>query len=947
MQAERWQRIKQILDVSLGLEAEERLAYLNRVCEGDQELRDEVESLIEAHGQAGDLFETPPAMESDTLAAGTRLGPYEIVEHVGDGGMGAVYRAVRADEVFHKEVAIKLVRRGLDLERVTRYFRVERQIMATLEHPNIVTLLDGGATPDNVPYFVMEFIRGIPIDKYCDEHGLDVRQRLKMFRTVCAAVDFAHQRGIVHRDIKPNNILVTAAGVPKLLDFGIAKILNPDEMGGSRESTNTVGGAMTPDYASPEQLNGEPVSEASDVYSLGVLMWELLCGTRPYPPRTPFRRDSSETERIQRPSRMAGRPDLAGDLDHIVLRALASDPVQRYPKAGALEEDIRRYLEYLPVMARPQGLVYRVSKFVRRQRVAVLSVAVTLAGIVALGLIFFVRPGVDTGGPLPEIVQLTSFRGEESQPALSPDGTRVAYVWGGESGNNKDIYIQSATDHELTRLTTDPDQDLSPAWSPDGSRIAWLRLRSSDAGLYVAPATGGVPQRLSGLFSDRVDVVGRQLDWSPDGAFIAVTDKSAAEQFHIFLINVKDGSRREVSLPPERTIGDMCPTFSPDGKRLALLRALSSGIGDIYVAPLDGGPARRVTFDNRYIVGLAWEPDGRSIVFSSERGGSAALWQVRVSGGTPQRVPLVGINVSDPSFSRDGRKIAFTQLLNDVNIWRIETAPPNRTALLIASTQYDSSPQYSPDGTRIAFRSNRSGYHEIWISDAEGRGAFQFTNIRGGLTGTPRWSRDGQMIAFDSRFEGQAEIYSMPASGGPPRKITASPSEDVVPSWSIDGRWIYFASNRTGAWQVWRASTAGGSEEQVTKLGGFAALESLDGHFLYYAKGRNSPGLWRKQLPNGIEEVVIAELKAGFWGYWAPAERGIYFMNQPDPGSPPGLFFYETATQRRRQLSALEKPVAIADSGFTLSPDGRYILYAQMDQSGSDILLLNNYKGLK
>ena len=946
MQAERWKRIKEILDVSLRLPAEERPGYLNRICEGDQELREEVESLIEAHEQAGDLFDTPPVIESEDLPAGTRLGPYEIVEHVGEGGMGAVYRAVRADETFQKEVAIKLVKRGLDLERVVRHFRVERQIMASLEHPNIAMLLDGGATPDGVPYFVMEFIRGAPIDVYCDENGLDVRQRLNMFRTVCAAVEFAHQHGIVHRDIKPNNIIVTAGGVPKLLDFGIAKILNPDKVEGPRESPHTVGGVMTPDYASPEQLNGEPVSKASDVYSLGVVMWELLCGTRPYPPRTPFRHVSTEMERVHLPSRMAGRPDLAGDLDYIVLKTLAPDPAERYPSAGGLEDDIRRYLEYLPVTARPQGLPYRISKFVRRQRVAVTSVGVTLAAMAVIGVIFQIHRGLDSGGPPPEVVQLTSFRGEEFEPALSPDGSRVAYVWSGEAGNNQDVYIQPVNGHDLKRLTTDPDRDLSPAWSPDGSSIAWLRLRSQDAAIYVAPADGGLPRQFAAIFPDRVDVVGRQLDWSPDGAFIAVTDKaSPGEQFRLMLINVKDGSRRDVTLPPGQTIGDMCPAFSPDGKRLAFLRALSSGIGDIYVTSIEGGAVRRVTFDNRYIVGFAWTPDGRSIVFSSERGGNAALWQVRVSGGSPKRVVLAGINVSDPAFSRDGRELAFTQFVNDANIWRLKTADPRGATQLIASTQYDSSPQYSPDGSRIVFRSNRSGTHEIWISDAEGRSVFQLTHFGGGLTGTPRWSRDGQQIAFDSRFEGQADIYVMPAAGGPHRRITTSPAEDVVPSWSIDGRWIYFASNRTGAWQVWRAPAGGGPEEQVTKLGAFAPLEAMDGKWLYYAKGRNAEGLWRKQLPNGIEEPVIEELKPGFWGYWAPAQKGLYFMNQPDAGSPPGLYFYETDTRRRRQLRILDKPVAIADSGFALSPDGRYILYAQMDQKASDILIMKNYKG--
>src|ERR1051325_4780845 len=215
MHPERWKRVKQVLDVSLCLEGHERAAYLSRVCETDSDLRDEVESLIEAHESAGDLFETPILKTKPESLIGRRLGAYELVESIGSGGMGTVYRAVRVDEAFHKEVAVKIVRRGLDLDRVVRQFRRERQITANLEHPNIGALLDGGSTDDGLPYFVMEFIRGKPLDQYCEEMKLDTAARLRLFATVCAAVQFAHERGVIHRDIKPANILMTGAGTPK------------------------------------------------------------------------------------------------------------------------------------------------------------------------------------------------------------------------------------------------------------------------------------------------------------------------------------------------------------------------------------------------------------------------------------------------------------------------------------------------------------------------------------------------------------------------------------------------------------------------------------------------------------------------------------------------------------------------------------------------------------
>jgi Tol biopolymer transport system component len=287
--------------------------------------------------------------------------------------------------------------------------------------------------------------------------------------------------------------------------------------------------------------------------------------------------------------------------------------------------------------------------------------------------------------------------------------------------------------------------------------------------------------------------------------------------------------------------------------------------------------------------------------------------------------------------------MVYAQFFEDTNIWRYDLASGAPPKKVISSTLYDSSPSISPAGDKIVFRSNRSGSNEIWESDAEGRAAWQLTHVGGALTGTPRWSPDGSLIAFDSRPDGQADIYTIPAGGGERRRVTSAPSEDVVPSWSRDGRWIYFASNRSGAWQVWRTPAGGGTDEQVTRLGGFAAFESADGQFLYYAKARSSDGLWRKRLPDGEEELFIPDLKAGFWGYWTPAPKGIYFLAWPGPGRPAAIA-WQPFTGARTQVGSIAGPPAVADSGFDLAPDLRYLLYSQVDQSGSDILILEHYR---
>ena len=290
MNPERWKRVREVFDQAIVVPEGDRAAFLDSVCSGDIELRQEVESLLRSHQEAGSIFlEKPAADLKAALAdaaehgsrAGRRVGVYRLIEQIGEGGMGEVYRAERADGMYDKQVAIKFVRVGFDTKAVLERFRHERQVLASLDHPNIARLLDGGTTEEGIPYLVMELIEGIPFDQYCEIHKLNVTERLKLFLQVCSAVQYAHQHLVIHRDIKPGNILVTKEGVPKLLDFGIAKILDP-----ATGSQATAINPMTPEYASPEQVRGEPITTSTDVYSLGVVLYQLLTGRSPYPQST-------------------------------------------------------------------------------------------------------------------------------------------------------------------------------------------------------------------------------------------------------------------------------------------------------------------------------------------------------------------------------------------------------------------------------------------------------------------------------------------------------------------------------------------------------------------------------------------------------------------------------------------------------------------------------------
>src|SRR5215207_2999627 len=296
-----------------------------------------------------DQFEDIPA----NSMIGRRIGAYRLEEEVGRGGMGVVYRASRVDGEFDQTVAIKLIKRGMDTDMILKRFRRERQITAALNHPNIAYFFGGGSTDDGLPYFVMEFIVGRPLYKYCDENRLTLKDRLAVFRQICWAVQAAHDIQVIHRDLKPSNIMVTAAGKPKLLDFGIAKALDPELMSTEDVPTATQLRAMTPEYASPEQINGEPVGPASDIYSLGVILYELLTGHRPYRLRRKIADEVARVIREEEPTNPSGslKHELSGDLDRIVLKALRKRPSDRYDSASELADDITNFLEGRPINA--------------------------------------------------------------------------------------------------------------------------------------------------------------------------------------------------------------------------------------------------------------------------------------------------------------------------------------------------------------------------------------------------------------------------------------------------------------------------------------------------------------------------------------------------------------------------------------------------------------------
>ncbi len=411
-----WDRVERLFEEAASRPPGEREAFLDSVCGSDAALRTEIASLLAADEQAGEFLPAPTLdrslADTDDSAdptTGRVLGSYKLLAKIGEGGTSSVYLAVRADDQYRKRVAVKLLPLAMASPHHLRRFQTERQILASLDHPSIARLLDGGTTEEGLPYFVMEYIEGEPIDVFCDRHRLGVRERLELFRQVCATVHFAHQNLVVHRDLKPSNILVTEDGIPKLLDFGIAKLLNPELTSAGQEPTLIWHRILTPDYASPEQVGGKAITTASDVYSLGALLYKLLTGRlprrladlsprqiervlsaeEPEPPSSVVMKSMSDDEATTPESLSQARGlepaelsrQLAGDLDQIVLMALRQEPQRRYSSPAELSQDLWRYLSKLPVVARKATVQYRAVRFLRRNRIAV---AVGLAFLILL-----------------------------------------------------------------------------------------------------------------------------------------------------------------------------------------------------------------------------------------------------------------------------------------------------------------------------------------------------------------------------------------------------------------------------------------------------------------------------------------------------------------------------------------------------------------------------------
>ena len=620
----------------------------------------------------------------------------------------------------------------------------------------------------------------------------------------------------------------------------------------------------------------------------------------------------------------------------------------------------RGYRWMLPV----DGMEDRLTPAVPRHRWRWLPLTVCLLLGVGLsgGVLKFVRSTPKSSMPTLMSVPLTARPGFEIDPSFSPDGNQVAFTRFEEGEGKPHIYVKLiGTGGPPLQLTNGPDPDFNPVWSPDARYIAFLRGFSDQTAILLIPALGGPERKIAEVRLGSVDPP--YLAWSPDNNFLVISHKgSPTEPAALFAVAIDTGEKRRLTSPPSPlsdASGDTNPAFSPDGRTLGFVRR-SDLRTELYLLPVSEAlqpvaEARQISLGQVSVRHPAWTEDGHEIVISSKQG----LLRIGISGSATgsaefKQLPF-GKNVGWPAISRRGHRLAYSNVLNPVSsIWRMaargspsvhDVTGDRSNRPFISSTQNDSEAQFSPDGKRIAFQSERSGHPEIWVCNSDGSTPLQLTALQGPQVTTPRWSPDGRRIAFDSDAAGEFDIWVIGADGGKPVRMTTHPANDGDPSWSHDGRWIYFDSRRTGEQQVWKMSADGGEAIQLTWDGGYAPLESPDGKSLYYTKQLWGTSLWRVPLGGGQAAKVLEGLSS--YLNLAIVDKGIYFVPLPAAAVVPSIQFLDLSTNHIKQIASFERPIGSDDfgAGLAISPDGRWILYTstRADQ-GAELRLVENFR---
>jgi serine/threonine protein kinase/Tol biopolymer transport system component len=962
-------RMSRLLDEALPLDATGRRAWLEALPKEHEDLAQALHSaLLPGDAQLAQIARLAALPElgsasSADLQTDARVGPYQLVRRLGTGGMAEVWLARRADGAFKRNVALKLPMLGRLRSDVEQRFARERDILASLEHPHIARLYDAGVDPAGLPYLAMEYVEGQPLTEWCDAHHLGIQARLELFLQMLEAVQYAHEKQIIHRDLKPSNVLVTESGQVRLLDFGVAKLLEGDETQ-LTELTNLHGRALTPDYASPELLHGEPVDARCDVYSLGVLLYELLTGVRPYrlgnAASVGLLEHTITTVEVKKPStrievnHAAARSttpttlarQLRGDLDAIALKALAKEPAARYPTAAALADDVRRYLRARPVEALPARFSDRVHKFLERNK-TVVGVSVTVGVVtVAVASYLIVGPLRQTPGQLwldpfarARVLRLTDFAGTEQAAAISRDGRFAAFL--AARDGPLDVWLSEIGTNGYRNLTAGRFQQLrnpevrTVGFSPDGSLVTfWTRQgdgsRAEDINVMAAQTVDGALQRYLPETAE--------FDWSPDGRRLVLHTTAPGDP--LFVRTPTDVNPHQIYAAAP---GIHCHflTWSPDGEFIYFVRGdPPSGDWDIWRLRPSGEGLERLTYhDTRITYPVLL--DARTLLYlATDIDGSGPwLYVMDVPLRRTHRVSFGLERYTSLAANADRTRLLATVADFRSDLWRVRVGgdgPLQRAAERLAPvSQNASAPRFGPG--YIAYVSSAGGRRGVW-KYANGT----ITELWGDRTvdrvGAPTISPDGHRIAFIVESHGATQLYTVDSDGRNPKAISRTLAIRGDLAWAPDSQSIVGAIVSDGGPRLARIFLDATAPQAMVSDYSVDPAWSPDGKYFVYSgpqvattfslrasapDGRpyNMPGLI---LTIGARRVAFARDSGSLVFLRGGIDRKDFWQLNPRTGA-------------EQQLTDLPAGFVIGD--FDISPDGTEIVFDRIQESSSLVLI--------
>ena len=971
MKVERWRQVDELLDAALEREPAARSDFLEQACHGDEELRREVESLLAAHLKAGSFIEQAPAEDLTLLLSGDQLfqsmvgqslGRYKILSLLGSGGMGQVYRA--RDATLGRDVAVKVLPAAFtqDADRVRR-FEQEARAASSLNHPNIITIYEIGRA-GRAHFIAAELVEGRTLRQQMADGRIRLATSLDITAQVASALAAAHAAGIAHRDIKPENIMMRPDGLVKVLDFGLAKLVErqgpaPGDDASPAESDGTLPGMVmgTVGYMSPEQVRAAKVDARTDIFSLGVVLFELLAG------RQPFRGDSAvevmNAILKEDPAELTAgdleprgsREQISTALERVVHRCLEKRPEARFQSASDLAFALRSLSEASGAIATSSAPAMELPK---QRRWLTLAVALV---VISLGVLFFVagwlREGFTKSTPnhTVRVLRLTDFSGLEEFPAISPDGKSVAFT--AEVGGKRQIWVRLLAGGPAFQVTRDAADHMYPRWSSDSASLIYYSPSSEAEGrgaIWEISMFGGAARRLTNSTSG--------ADLSRDGLHLTFIRFNEGQLE--LAVAARDGSDAHAVARLEPNFKYYYPRWSPDGEWIGYLRSLYFD-DDLFAAPAKGGEPRLVAHDRAMLRGFAWTNNSRSLVYSSSRGAamlylpSFNLWTVDLAGGEPRQLTFGEISYVHPDINPAGGVLA-SQLHMQFNIWKypVDGAPVDnvrRASQITHQTGQVQTPSIGPDDKEMVYLSDSGGHSNLWVMKLDSDETRQITFERDPEkpVGVPVWSPDGKHIAFviRSTIHQDVDAWLISPDGSNLRKVGVGAN----PAWSGDGKWLYYVISKDALVdELRKISPEVGSPLDVRQNEASSPAVAPDGSAVFFLRFltnvNDSPDIeiYVARPENGPERLL-----ARIPGSRVPAWQQINPVISPDgkwlaltitDAGVTNLWALSTANGSLRQITDFGHHRTFICRRVSWSSDGKFI-FAALGEGDADVILLD------